>query len=154
GDARQGVQSALANHYANEDLSGLVANGYNTAFNNALSTIGNQESLGAGQLGLANSILTGQQGVQGQEQATQLSGAQQLGNLAGLNQSLGLSGANALYNAGSQQQQLQQQMLNTAYQQFQNQVNWPYQMLIGRIQHLLLKLLLLRPGIVECIRST
>jgi hypothetical protein len=40
-----------------------------------------------------------------------------------------LTGANATYNAGSQQQQLQQQQLNAAYQQYLNQVNWPYQQL-------------------------
>jgi hypothetical protein len=44
-------------------------------------------------------------------------------------QQQGITGANAVYNAGTQQQTVQQQQLNAAYQQYLNQVNWPYQML-------------------------
>lgn len=129
GDARHGVESALNNFYGNQSLSGLVGQGYNTAFGNALNTaLGEQQTLGQlgtqmGQLGLG-SIGAGQQ-----EQNIGLNGAQALGNLGGLQQSLGISGANALYNAGQQQQTLQQQALNTAYQSFLNQSNWPFQML-------------------------
>jgi hypothetical protein len=104
GDARQGAQQSLNNFYGNQALNGLEAQGYNTAYNNALQTAV-------------------------QEQGVGLQGGQQLANLGGLNQQLGLTGAGAIYNVGQQQQTLQQQELNTAYQQYMNQVQWPYQQL-------------------------
>jgi hypothetical protein len=129
GDARQGTQDALADFYGNQNLSGLLANGYNTAFTNALDTAQKQEQLGIGEQqfmgNLGQSI--GQLGL-GQDQAM-LAQGQQLANLGQMAQGMGITGANALYNAGAQQQGLQQQQLNAAYQQFLNQVNWPYQML-------------------------
>lgn len=104
GDARQGVQQSLNDYYGDQALSGLVSQGYNTAYNSALGAAQNQQNL-------------------------MLQGGNQLANMAAANQSLGLTGAGAIYNVGSQQQQQQQQELNTAYQQYQNAVQWPYQML-------------------------
>lgn len=104
GDARQGAQSALANYYGDQSLNSLVSNGYNTAYNNAV------------------------QGLQ-QQQNADMTGANAMSALGGQQQSLGLAGAGAVYNVGQQQQQLGQQQLNTAYQQYLNQVNWPIQML-------------------------
>lgn len=104
GDARQGAQASLNNFYGNQALSGLVSQGYNTAYNSALSAAQNQQNL-------------------------MIQGGNQLGNMAAANQSMGLTGAGAVYNVGAQQQQQQQQELNTAYQQYQNAVQWPYQML-------------------------
>lgn len=129
GDARQGTQNALNNFYGNLSLNDLLGQGYNTAYGNAESTaLGEQSNLGS-LANLFNSMGTAQQGVNLNEQS-------QLGNLASMlsgmgqtAQSEGLQGANAVYDAGALQQQLQQQQLNTAYQQYQNQVNWPYQML-------------------------
>ncbi len=40
-----------------------------------------------------------------------------------------LAAANAVYDAGNIEQQNQQNQLTAAYQQYMNQVNWPYQML-------------------------
>lgn len=188
GDARQGVSQALQNYYGNQALNQLVGTGYNNAYSQALSALGQsqQTQLGVGQGynqignlfanlgGLANQ----QQGIQmqgaGMQQAEQqigLQGAQQYANQAGLLQAeqqlglqgagmmnqqagmqqaeqqlglqgagmygqlgnqvqqQGLTGANAVYNIGQQQQTQQQQELNAAYQQYLNQVNWPYQML-------------------------
>jgi len=72
-------------------------------------------------LGVGN-LLAGQQGLDigmaGQQAA--------LGNQA---QQQGLTGANAVYNAGNQMQTLGQEQLNAAYQQYLNQINWPFQML-------------------------
>lgn len=125
GDARQGAASSLQNYYGNQALNQLIGTGYNNAYSQAQSALQAQQGVqlaGAQQLGnLA--------GIQGQEQQTQLAGAQQLGTLAGQQQQLGLTGANAIYNAGQQQQQLGQQQLNAAYQQYLNQINWPVQML-------------------------
>jgi hypothetical protein len=111
GDARQGVQGALIDHYGNQDLTNLVGQGYNTAYNNAVGAMGTQQQAAL------------------QEQGVGLQGAGALAGLAGQQQALGITGANAVYNAGAQQQALQQQQLNSGYQQFQNQAQWPYQML-------------------------
>ena len=51
----------------------------------------------------------------------------QFGNLAQTGQQLGLTGAAALDTSGQGQQALGQQNLNTAYQDFQNQQQWPQQ---------------------------
>lgn len=104
GDARQGAQASLNNFYGDQALNGLVSQGYNTAYNSALGAAQNQQNL-------------------------MMQGGNQLANMGAMNQSLGLTGAGAIYNVGAQQQQQQQQELNTAYQQYQNQVQWPYQML-------------------------
>lgn len=122
GDARQGAEQALQNFYGDQALSGLVGQGYNTAFSNAQQTAQGQQQLGLSE-----------QQTQGQLGATlgnlDLSGANQWANLGAQQQALGISGANAIFNAGQQQQQLGQQQLNTAYQQYLNAVNWPFQML-------------------------
>lgn len=151
GDARQGAEQALQNFYGNQSLSGLVGQGYNTAYSNALQTALGEQQL-TGQLGTSYGNLgLGEQQAQSQIGSTlgnlglnesqlqsqigtsmgnlMLAGGQQMGNLGGLNQSLGITGANALFNTGQQQQQLGQQELNQAYQQYLNQVNWPFQML-------------------------
>lgn len=104
GDARQGAQSALSNFYGDQAMTGLIGNGFNSAFQNAQNQMLGQQQIG-------------------------LQGGAQLGNLAGQQQGLGIAGANALYNAGSQLQNQQQTGLNLAYQQFQNQVQHPFQML-------------------------
>lgn len=111
GDARQGAAQALQNYYGDQALTGLVSQGYNTAYNTALGAANNaaQTQLGAGNL-------------LGQEQNT-------FANLGTQAQTQGLSGANAVYAAGSQNQQLGQSQLNAAYQQYLNQINWPVQML-------------------------
>lgn len=160
GDARQGAAQGLQNYYGNQALNQLVGTGYNNAYTQALSALGQAQGT---QLGAANqygniaSTGLGEQGLQstlaGQQQAEQgiqLQGAQQYGTLAGLAnteqntqlaggaqqaalanqlQQQELAGANATYNAGTQQQTQQQNELNAAYQQYLNQVNWPYQML-------------------------
>jgi len=147
GDARQGAQQALDNFYGNQALSGIVSQGYNTAYNQALQTAQNQQQLGMGEqaqlmqggnqlanIGMNQQNMLMQGGNQlanigmGQQNLL-LQGGNQFANMAGENQSLGLTGAGATYNVGQQQQQQVQQALNTAYQQYQNAVQWPYQML-------------------------
>lgn len=112
GDARQGSYDALTDFYGNQNLTGLLGQGYNTAYSNALQT-----ALGVGNTEVNAGMTAG------------LQGGQLLGNLGGLNQSLGITGANALYGVGQVQQQQGQQELNAAYQQYLNQTNWPFQML-------------------------
>ena len=104
GDARNAVQTAQNNYYGDLAQNQLVGQGYNTAYNNALSGYQNQ-------------------------QGVMQSAGNNLGNLTTANQNAALTGANALYNTGAQQQNMTQQGLSSAYQQFQNQTNWPFQML-------------------------
>jgi hypothetical protein len=63
------------------------------------------------------------------QQQLQLQGGAQLGQLGASQQQLGLNAANAMYGAGSAIQGVDQQALNAQYQQFENQAQWPYQML-------------------------
>lgn len=100
GDARTGVADALNNFYGNQALSGLEAQGMNTAYNTGL-------------------------GAYNADQSRLLQAGQQMGNLGGAQQTLGEAGANALQQSGQQQQQLTQQQLSEAYNNFMNQVNWP-----------------------------
>lgn len=165
GDARQGAAEALNNFYGNQSLAGILGQGYNTAYGNALQTATQQQQLGLGagqalagigatqqgigqQAGQTLANIGAQQqglGIQGgtalanlgaQQQALGLQGGQQFANLADMSQRLGLGGANAIYAVGQQQQQLQQQALSTAYQQYLNQVQWPYQQLNVRLSAL------------------
>jgi len=70
------------------------------------------------------------QGTLGQqEQNTMLSAAGTAAGLGSQAQQQQIAGANAVYNVGQQQQQQGQSELTAAYQQYLNQVNWPYQML-------------------------
>jgi hypothetical protein len=140
GDARQGAEQALQNYYGNQAISGVTAQGYNTAFKNAQQAFqqdqanklnayntGLQGQLQYGQLGL-NAFQTALQGAQG-EQGIQLQGANQMANLGQMSQALGENWGNEALQYGQQYQNWLQGGLNTAYQQFLNQSMWPYQML-------------------------
>lgn len=102
--------------YANQ-LTQNIQNTANAALSNAFTN--------AQQVGLQGGSALGQlaqtQGGLGYEAA----GA--LGQLAGTGQSLGLQGASALDAAGQELQQNQQANLNSAYNQFQQQQQYPYQ---------------------------
>lgn len=95
---------------------------YANAYQNA-----QQANLSAGQatgaLGQTLGGLGYEQGVLGMQ------GASQLGNLAQVGQNLGIGGAGALDTIGLEQQNQNQQNLNTGYQDFLNQQQYPYQQL-------------------------
>ncbi len=112
----------LGSLQAQEQQIGLSGAGTLGNLGNLQNAEQNTQLSGASQYGNLAQLQAGQQGLQ-------LQGGAQQANLAGLAQSLGLSGANATYAAGQQQQTVGQQELNSAYQQYLNQVNWPYQML-------------------------
>jgi hypothetical protein len=61
----------------------------------------------------------------GQQQGAMLQAGQQLGQLGQAQQQLGLQGAAALDTIGQEQQGLNQKNLDTAYQDFLNQTNYP-----------------------------
>ena len=125
GDARQGAQTALNNYYGDQTLAGIEGTGYNTAYSQALTGINNQQTQDVNSANTLGNLAS----LQNTEQNTQLQGGLDQSTLAGLQQSLGITGAGATYNVGQQQQTQGQTELNAAYQQFLNQVNWPYQML-------------------------
>ena len=146
GDARQGVQNSLNNYYGDQTMAGIQANGYNTAFNNALSSLNQQQQnvigIGQGYGTIGNNVgtagnNTGQAGMNmaaiGNNIANQAMDMGTIGTqqatLGQMVQGEGLQGANALYDSGQIQQNQTQQALNMEYQQYQNQVQWPYQMM-------------------------
>ena len=104
GDARHGVESAMNNYYGDRALNALTSQGYNTAFNNAQSTLNNANTQSMQQAGL-------------------------LGQLGGETQQNALQGANAMLASGAVQQQNDQSQLTAAYNNFWNQVNWPKEQL-------------------------
>src|ERR1700723_159144 len=92
GDARQGAAQALQNLYGNQAMNQLVSTGYNNAYTQAQSALGQAENTNLGAAGIYNTA--GQ--IQGAEQQTQLTGANDIANLGSLAQSEGLTGANAI----------------------------------------------------------
>ena len=145
GGSRMGQSLGAAARAGQRDITGAQANLLNTGYTQALGA--NQADLnrqlqGAaqmGQLGAQQGALAGQTqqnyaniGNQlGQlsqsDLARQLQAGQAQQNLAQTAASTGLQQNAALEASGSQQQALQQQNLNQAYQDFQNQVNYPSQ---------------------------
>jgi len=108
GDAQFGNAQALNNFYGNLSLNDLVSQGMNKAYDTGLSQYNTQQNQGLQQ-------------------------AQEMASLGGQQQEQGLAGAQSMFDMGTQQQQLSQTQLNTAYQNFMNQVNWPYEQLNARI---------------------
>jgi len=95
---------------------------YSDAFKNAQG-VNLQAGQATGALGQTLGGLGYEQGILG------LQGGNTLGQLGALNQTLGLQGAGALNTIGGQQQNLNQQNLNTAYNNFVQQQQYPYQQL-------------------------
>lgn len=69
------------------------------------------------------------QGAFQQDMTQQLAAAQGLGNIQELGQTMGLRGVDALTRTGTMQQALEQDRLGLAYEDFQEQKNWPYSQL-------------------------
>ena len=146
GGTRESLMQGLNNQNRNLAANQLVSNAYNQAYNTANTNMQQASSLGmqGAQTGIAglNAANTaygtgisgvnaatgaGQYGLQGLGQAGQA--ASTLGAL-GQTQYQQEQGINqGMLNAGAQQQNLQQQGLNTAYGQYQQQLQYPYQQL-------------------------
>lgn len=108
GGARQGVQMAEYNNNYDNTIANTIAQGQNTAYNNAQTAFNNDQN----------------RNLQGQLGANNL-----LGGLANSSQQAGLSGANAMQTSGAIQQALGQQGLDLGYQNFTNQQMYPYNQL-------------------------
>ena len=145
GGSRMGQSLGAAARAGQRDITGAQANLLNTGYNQALNasqadlarqlqgagqygSLGSQRGALAGQAQQNYANIGNQLGQLSQSDlARQLQGGQAQQNLAQTAASTGLQQNAALEAAGAQQQNLQQQSLNQAYQDFQNQVNYPSQ---------------------------
>jgi hypothetical protein len=112
-----------ANRAARDVTEGLQSNA-NAALSGAYTQAGNLFNTDQARQ-LAVGQTTGQ--LAGQQQGALLQAGQQLGQLGQTQQQLGLQGAAALDTVGQEQQQLNQRNLDTAYQDFLNQTQYPRQ---------------------------
>jgi len=113
GGDRSGIAQSELARQQNLANNATLANVANTGYNSAL-----------GQFNQMN-----QQGIQAQLGSGQLaqSGANLLGNLGTMGQNAALQQAQAQYGIGGAQQQQSQAELSTAYQNYLNQIAYPYQ---------------------------
>jgi hypothetical protein len=137
GGSREALLQSQANQGLQSQLQGIQASGLQSGYANAQNEFNSQNALGlqsqtanqGAQLQAQGQGLQSQQfganlGLQGLQ--TQLSAAGTLGQLGNnqYNQQAGID--TAQLTAGAQQQGLQQTQLNTDYQNFINQQNYPY----------------------------
>ena len=124
-------QSNLANQQA-----GLTAGQANLGAQLSTQQLGAQQNLTAQQANQANQLQANAQNINQQQfgaglnlQANQsaLQGASTLNNIGNTQFSQGAQAASLQNQLGTQQQAYQQGLLNTQYQNFQNQKNYPYQ---------------------------
>jgi len=127
GGYRDAIQQGLAQRGLAQQMQGIEATGAQNAFTNAQTQFNSDTGR---QLAAQQANAQAQaQGAQVQQAGAQLglAGGAQYGSLAGANQNLALQQAQAMQGIGAQQQALSQQGMDIAYQNFQNQVNFPYQ---------------------------
>jgi hypothetical protein len=113
GGDRSGIAQAELARQQNLANNATLANIANAGYNSAL-----------GQFNQMN-----QQGMQAQSLSNQYAqqGAGMLGNLGSMAQNAAIQQAQAQYGIGQQQQQQRQAELSTAYQNYLNQIGYPYQ---------------------------
>lgn len=129
GGSRSGLVEAERQRNLGMQQGDIRAKGYQTAYEQAANQFNQDSSRGlqAQQLGEQSRQYGAGLGMQGLQ--TALQGAGQLGALGGQQFQQGMD-INKLQNAyGGQQQALQQQGLTQAYEDFQNQQNYPYKQL-------------------------
>jgi len=118
GGSRMGVQNAQQNQANQLAMSNLVGQGYNQAFNTA-----NQNMQQAAALGMQGANV----GLAGVNAAN--SAASNLANIGQTQYGQQMGIINQQNQLGAQQQQYQQNLDTAAYQNFQNQKQYPYQQL-------------------------
>lgn len=127
GGSRFGIQQGLQNQSNQLTQNSLVGNAYNTAYNNAQQQFNTQNALGlqAQQANIAQQQFGANLGLQANSAAANAASAQSnIGNT----QNAQNQNATVLQNQlGTEQQQYQQGLLNTQYQNYVNQLNYPYQ---------------------------
>ena len=122
GGGRQGIMQAQANAELQRNLQGIQATGLQNAFQNAQQQYNTQNQLNAQQQQFGAGL-----GLQGLQTANQA--ATNLANIGNTqyNQNMGINQMQAQY-GGVQQQQLQND-INNKYQDYLNNLNYPYQQL-------------------------
>jgi len=118
GGSRMGVQNAQQNQANQLAMSNLIGQGYNQAFNTA-----NQNMQQAAALGMQGANV----GLAGVNAAN--SAASNLANIGQTQYGQQMGIINQQNQLGAQQQQYQQNLDTAAYQNFQNQKQYPYQQL-------------------------
>jgi hypothetical protein len=132
GGSREALMAAENQRNKNLAMNQMIGQGYNVAFDKANqaqqfgATLGLQ-GLQAGQQGVQGAVGAGQYGLQGLGQAGASAGT--LGQLGQTQFGQEQAANQAMVSAGTQQQALQQKGLDAAYQQYQAQLNYPYQQL-------------------------
>lgn len=140
GGDRRFVADSLANRDRNDQLQGIEATGLQSAFDRATSLFSSDEArrqagfesgqgrnltaaTGNADRGLSAQIAS--EDARRQGKALGLDAARTAGTLSGERQDMQLRGAEALSGVGAKIQQRQQAGLDLAYQDFQNQRDWP-----------------------------
>jgi hypothetical protein len=108
GSSREALMQSQMAQGLQSQLQGITANGYQNAFQNAQNQFNTSQQTQLGAAQGMNSAASNLSGI----------GQTQYGQQAGI--------ANAQYGLGQQAQDLQQSQLNTNYQNFINQQNYPY----------------------------
>jgi len=129
GGSRSGLVEAERQRNLGIQQGNTIQTGMNTAYNNAMNQFNadQQRNMQAQQANIGQQQFGANLGLQGLQ--TALQGAGQLGQLGQQQFQQGMD-INKLQNAyGGQQQALQQQGLTQAYEDFQNQQNYPYKQL-------------------------
>ena len=139
GGSRQAIVQSEAQRALNSQLQGIEATGSQNAFQNAQQAQQFGASLGLQGLGLGlqgqqlgmQGASTGLQGVSGAQAgysgATQAGGT--LGNIGSQQGQFDISRLGLMLQAGQQQRGISQDALTSQYQQYQNNLNYPYQQL-------------------------
>ena len=122
GGSRQGVQTALNNYYTGQNIAQADANIENQGFNTAL---GAAQTTSAQQLAAAEANQTA--GLTGNQQ--KITSGMVGGQLGSTQSQVGQSNANAVYTAGQAAQNTQQAQDTYNYNQYLQQLMWPYQQL-------------------------
>ena len=129
GGSRSAIVDAEAQRSLNSQLQGITATGQQAAFQNAQQQFNQDQArrLQAQQLGEQSRQYGAGLGMQGLQTGLQAAG--QLGQLGQTEygQRMGINQLQSQY--GAQQQQQAQRPLDMAYQDFQNQQNYPYKQL-------------------------
>ena len=139
GGSREALMAAENQRNKNIAMNQMIGQGYNTAFQQGQQAQQFGANLGlqglqAGQQGVQGAVGAGQYGLQGLGQAGASAGT--LGQLGQTQFGQEQAANQAMVSAGTQQQALQQKGLDAAYQQYQAQLNYPYQQ-IGFMSDLL-----------------
>jgi hypothetical protein len=132
GGSREALMAAENQRNKNLAMNQMIGQGYNAAFDKGQQAQQFGANLGlqglqAGQQGVQGAVSAGNYGLQGLGQAG--ASASTLGQLGQTQFGQEQAANQAMLAAGTQQQALQQKGLDTAYQQYQAQLNYPYQQL-------------------------